>query len=113
MNVQPAMANALAPGACEFLDATPWREASCTPLTGDASARRYFRLGNGGQSAVLMDASRNRESIGPFIRIARHLRQCGFSAPEILALDEPRGFLLLEDFGDDNLRFAAGSICRS
>ena len=48
-----------------------------------------------------MDASRVPDSVGPFIRIAKQLRQLGFSAPEILAQDRPNGLLLLEDFGDD------------
>jgi len=30
--------------AREFLNATAWRNAACEPLTGDASARKYFRL---------------------------------------------------------------------
>ena len=36
----------------------------------------------------------------PFVRIEKHLIQLGFSAPAILAGDEPKGLLLLEDFGD-------------
>jgi hypothetical protein len=47
-----------------------------------------------------MDASRLPEILAPFVRIDTHLRQLGFSAPEILAQDEPNGLLLLEDFGD-------------
>ena len=52
------------------------------------------------QSAILMDASQNPESVAPFIHINQHLRQLGFSAPAILARDENNGLLLLEDFGD-------------
>lgn len=48
-----------------------------------------------------MDASRVPDSVEPFIRIARQLRQLGLSAPKILAQDRPNGLLLLEDFGDD------------
>ena len=36
----------------------------------------------------------------PFVRIDGHLRQLGFSVPEIFARDEKNGLLLLEDFGD-------------
>jgi N-acetylmuramate 1-kinase len=84
-----------------FLDTTPWGAAACEPLTGDASARTYFRLRRGDESAVLMDASHMRESLAPFLHIARHLARLGFSVPAILARDEEQGFLLLEDFGDD------------
>jgi len=77
-----------------------WKTAACEPLTGDASARKYFRLRADRQTAILMDASRVPDSVAPFIRIAKHLRNIGFSAPEILGRDAESGLLLLEDFGD-------------
>jgi aminoglycoside/choline kinase family phosphotransferase len=83
-----------------FPGLAPWKTAACEPLTGDASARKYFRLRAGNQTAILMDASRVPDSVAPFIRIAGHLRQIGFSAPEIFARDAQSGLLLLEDFGD-------------
>ncbi len=86
--------------AREFLDTTTWSAAACEPLTGDVSARKYFRLKKDKQSAVLMDASHILESVAPFIRIDRHLHQLGFSVPAILARGDKKGFLLLEDFGD-------------
>ena len=48
-----------------------------------------------------MDAPPPEEDIRPFVTVARYLAQLGFSAPRILAEDERRGFLLLEDLGDD------------
>ncbi|MGA2280982.1 MAG: phosphotransferase [Verrucomicrobiota bacterium] len=86
--------------AREFLNAAAWNNAACEPLTGDASARKYFRLQKDKQSAVLMDASSVLESVAPFIQISQHLHQLGFSVPAILARDEKKGLLLLEDFGD-------------
>jgi N-acetylmuramate 1-kinase len=87
--------------AREFLNATAWSNAACEPLTGDASARKYFRLQKDKQSAVLMDASSVLESVAPFIQISQHLHQLGFSVPAILARSDEKGLLLLEDFGDD------------
>jgi aminoglycoside/choline kinase family phosphotransferase len=87
--------------AREFLNATAWSNAACEPLTGDASARKYFRLQKNKQSAVLMDASSVLESVAPFIQISQHLHQLGFSVPAILARSDEKGLLLLEDFGDD------------
>jgi len=78
-----------------------WKTAACEPLTGDASVRKYFRLRTEKQTAILMDASQVPDSVAPFVRIAKHLRQIGFSAPEIFARDAESGLLLLEDFGDD------------
>ena len=84
-----------------FLEGATWSAAACEPLTGDASTRRYFRLRQGARTAILMDASRNLASVGPFLRIDRHLERLGFSVPAILACQEEQGLLLLEDFGDD------------
>ncbi len=78
-----------------------WRDAAREPLAGDASARTYVRLRNGAQTAVLMDAWQNRDSIQPYVRMSQHLCRLGFSAPAVLARDEAAGFVLLEDFGDD------------
>lgn len=86
-----------------FLSATEcagWRRDF---LAGDASNRRYDRLtAVDGRTVVLMDAPPERgETVLPFVRIANHLRNHGFSAPEVLAQDTQQGFLLLEDLGDD------------
>lgn len=90
--------------ADQFLQATDWAQAERAPLAGDASRRRYERLNlqGTGRKAVLMDAPpEDGEDVRPFIRIAEHLYQQGFSAPQIYHRDEERGFLLLEDLGDD------------
>jgi N-acetylmuramate 1-kinase len=84
-----------------FLDAVGWSGVRTAPLAGDASFRRYYRLGRNGCSVVLMDAPPPQEDIGPFVTVAELLRELGFSAPEVLAEDRDGGFLLLEDFGDD------------
>jgi N-acetylmuramate 1-kinase len=84
-----------------FLGASGWNGVPAVPLAGDASFRRYYRLGRDGRSAVLMDAPPPQEDVGPFVAVAGLLRELGFSAPEVLAEDRGQGFLLLEDFGDD------------
>lgn len=80
------------------------------PLAADASFRRYWRLVRApGESYVVMDAPPDREPVAPFVQIGRHLHALGFSAPRILAEDAARGFLLLEDLGDDTFtRLIAG-----
>ena len=89
-----------------------WQNAVCEPLTGDASARKYFRLRGEQATAILMDASHVPDSVAPFVRIATHLRELGFSAPEILQRDSENGLLLLEDFGDDTFARLLNT-CRS
>jgi aminoglycoside/choline kinase family phosphotransferase len=87
-----------------FLDAAGWSRQAARPLAGDASNRRYLRLGPepGQPAAVLMDAPPSTgEDVRPFVAVTHWLREHGFSAPAIAAADTARGFLLLEDLGDD------------
>lgn len=72
------------------------------PISSDASFRRYFRITSDGdgESRVVMDAPPDREATGPFVDIASRLRKAGLNAPEALAEDRERGFLLLTDLGD-------------
>lgn len=74
-----------------------------TPLTGDASFRRYWRAISEGQSYILMDAPPEKESISAFIHIDEALRAINVHAPKIHAYHEPEGFMILEDFGDEVL----------
>lgn len=85
-----------------LLSGAGWAGATRRFLAGDASDRSYLRLVRPGGSAVLMDAPPGKgDDPRDFLRIARHLRGLGLSAPEILAEDPGHGFLLLEDLGDD------------
>ncbi len=88
---------ASAPG---FLAAHGWGGAAILPLAGDASFRRYFRVVDGGRTAVLMDAPPDKEDSRPFLKVAAILAGMGFSAPQALAVDLAGGLILLEDFGD-------------
>jgi aminoglycoside/choline kinase family phosphotransferase len=90
--------------APEFLAAHGWEGAEIRPLAGDASFRRYFRVQCGdGRTAVLMDAPPAHEDVGPFLTVADHLLELGFSPPRPIAVDRHHGLLLLEDFGDDRV----------
>lgn len=88
--------------AADFATRAGWGAARRLPLAGDASARRYVRLvAASGATSVLMDAPPGLvEPVADFTRVARHLRNLGLSAPEVLAEDPAQGFLLLEDLGD-------------
>jgi aminoglycoside/choline kinase family phosphotransferase len=71
-----------------------------TPASEDASFRRYWRATlDDGASYVAMDAPPQKEDCRPFVRIARMLREAGVHAPDIIAQDLERGFLLLSDLG--------------
>ncbi len=71
-----------------------------TPISADASFRRYYRCIDGDQSFVVMDAPPSHEDCRPFVRIAGLLKGAGLHAPDILAADLVHGYLLLSDLGD-------------
>jgi aminoglycoside/choline kinase family phosphotransferase len=71
-----------------------------TPLSGDASFRRYFRIqGPGDTRYVVMDAPPAHEDCRPFVRIAQRLSEGGVRVPVIHAQDLEQGFLVLSDLG--------------
>ncbi len=91
-------------GVEEFLERNGWGGSRIEPVAGDASFRRYFRALNGHRKAILMDAPPPHEDPKPFIDIADYLCGHGFRAPVIFARDLSRGLVLLEDFGDVQMR---------
>lgn len=74
--------------------------ASLRPASADASFRRYFRIdGTQQRTFVLMDAPPPQEDVRPFVKVAGLIGAAGLHAPQVLAADEARGFLLLTDLG--------------
>lgn len=98
---------------------------SLTPVSGDASFRRYFRftlttpaevesnaalattsaseLCGNGRSFIAMDAPPEKEDSSSFIAIAQSWHEQGIQVPAILAQDLDLGFILLDDFADELL----------
>lgn len=100
----PVHASANDPRAGQLLDWASTRAGfdilHAEPISSDASFRRYFRIVGENGSLVVMDAPPEREATGPFVDIAGRLRKAGLNAPEVLAEDRQRGFLLLTDLGE-------------
>jgi N-acetylmuramate 1-kinase len=69
------------------------------PASVDASFRRYFRVTRGADSYIVMDAPPEKESLGPFLSVARTLLGIGLNVPVVLARDTQNGFLLMSDLG--------------
>jgi aminoglycoside/choline kinase family phosphotransferase len=70
----------------------------------DASFRRYFRVDRAdGSSCIVMDAPPAQENCQPFVKVARLMAGSGLHVPDILAWDEPQGFMLLSDLGSQTL----------
>jgi aminoglycoside/choline kinase family phosphotransferase len=74
------------------------------PASADASFRRYFRITpeapwQGHATLIAMDAPPPMEDCRPFVHVASLLAGAGLHAPQVLAGEPARGFLLLTDLG--------------
>src|ERR1700719_4998692 len=83
-----------------FLDECGWGGARLAPLAGDASFRRYYRLGSNGRRAVLMDAPPPQEDVVPYIAVSQLLRRLRGSAPQVDPGDPAGGAVVIEEFGE-------------
>jgi aminoglycoside/choline kinase family phosphotransferase len=89
-------------------------ELTATPMPGGASTRRYFRVAlPHDKSAVAMfvpegakpeEVQKEHEGTRwPFLEVRDLLAERGIDVPGVLAEDTPRGWLVIEDLGDDTL----------
>lgn len=85
----------------QFVAEAGYAGAPIALLAGDASFRKYWRVQVPDGTLVLMDAPPEHEDVAPFMRVTAMLRAMGLCAPAIHAHDTVRGFLLLEDLGDN------------
>jgi len=72
-------------------------------VTGDASARRYFRLRHGVDAWVAVDAPPASEKNREFLAVRELLAGAGVRVPALCGSDLDQGYLLLEDLGDQLL----------
>lgn len=72
-------------------------------VSGDASFRRYFRIHEFGKSWIAVDSPADKEDNPRFVRIAKAWHSQGVAVPNVIAADFERGFMLLEDFGNELL----------
>jgi aminoglycoside/choline kinase family phosphotransferase len=120
-----------------FLKSAGWSAAATTPMSGDASTRRYIRLDLAGRKAMLMDQPQSAEApaapahatpeerralgynavarlagadVARFVAASNYLRAQGLSAPEIYASDPAKGFAIIEDLGDALYADVAGTF---
>ena len=79
-------------------------DTAALPITGGGSDREFYRISEGGKSAVLLvDRS---EEFSSYISIGRFLRECGIGVPEFYGLDESERMVLMEDLGSIHLEEA-------
>ena len=78
--------------------------ASLRPASADASFRRYLRIDSAtGASCIVMDAPPDKENCRPFVLVQGLMAAAGLNVPQILAWNEPGGFMLLSDLGHQTL----------
>ncbi|KZX58406.1 hypothetical protein A3709_02795 [Halioglobus sp. HI00S01] len=81
----------------------PSTEVAFAPLTGDASARRYYRLECGQAGYIVVDAPPATEKNREFLGVQQLLAAGNVRVPAVLASDLECGYWLLEDLGDRQL----------
>lgn len=77
----------------------PAGELTLIPVAGDAGFRHYYRL-NTRPSLIAVIAPPDRENNPAFVTKGAALKQAGVHVPAIHAVDYSRGFMVLEDLGD-------------
>lgn len=113
VTVQPAGIVDLVPLE-ELVQRTFSSELTATPMPGGASTRRYYRVAlPHDKSAVAMyvPEGANPEEVQkahegtrwPFLEVRDLLAERGIDVPGVLAEDTSRGWLVIEDLGDDTL----------
>lgn len=87
----------------EFLKGTKYESYEISLASADASFRRYFRLTKDDESLIVMDSSKELDSLKPFIEVTKKLLNAKVKAPHIYMQNLNKGFLVLEDFGSTDL----------
>jgi len=72
-------------------------------LFGDAGFRCYYRISSTTKSWIAVDSPPESVDSAPFVEVCAAWFKSGVRVPEILANDLERGFMLLEDLGDQLL----------
>lgn len=100
-----------------FLQTCGWGGAVETQIGEDWSQRKFFRVSRNRQTAILMQALPDSDpratpghKLRDFVRISEYFIRIGLSTPLVYAQDLDLGFLLVEDFGDQDF---AGLISQS
>jgi len=86
----------------QWLDGLDYQDYTLEIASEDASFRRYFRLKQGNESWIVMDAPPEKEPCDAFVNVAKKLSGIRLSAPEIIHENHDQGFLVLTDFGDES-----------
>lgn len=85
-----------------WLDRLGYTDYSLEVASEDASFRSYYRLMQGDESWIVMDAPPDKEPCDAFVQVAGKLTGIGLRAPQIFHENHEQGFLIMTDFGDES-----------
>ena len=80
--------------------------ASLRLASADASFRRYLSVDSSDPQVgrrIIMDAPPDKENCKAFVDVAHLMAAAGVNVPQVLAWDEPHGFMLLSDLGNQTM----------
>lgn len=96
-----------------FLAQYGWGSAELSPVGEDCAFRRYFRVCKNDKTVIVMESvpddsehATQGHRVDDFVRLSAYLRDLGLHAPEVYAVDQTQGYVLLEDFGDMSFKVA-------
>ncbi len=90
--------------ALDFLRRTFRGRFRITPIAGDASTKRFYRVRAGRRTAVLMVNPDPLDPSSPLISNHRILETIGAPVPRFMSRDDEAGLVLTQDFGDATLQ---------
>lgn len=82
-----------------WLKTTSFKNYIVESALADASFRKYYRLRDGSKTALLMDSSLEKASLGSFLDVTSRLKNADVGVPRIFEQNIEEGYLILEDFG--------------
>jgi aminoglycoside/choline kinase family phosphotransferase len=69
------------------------------PVFGDARPWRYYRVHDGLRSLIAIDTMNDATTIADYLAVADAYAEQGIPVPELVAVNQTRGFLLISDLG--------------
>lgn len=82
-----------------WLNTNGYPSIALSPVSGDASARRYFRFQQDEQSYIAVDTPLPEPENDSFVALSHLLRRAGLKAPVVHTADTAQGWMVIEDFG--------------
>ncbi len=86
---------------CESVTGQPQQDLQ--PVFGDARPWRYYRVTDGVRSFIAVDTQNTEQALRNYMAVADSYKAQGILVPELVAVHEQRGFMLMTDLGSSLL----------